>query len=165
MLTFNPDDFINERFESHPRWVVTLSDGRKVYQDDDRPGVTPNSAWIRLGIFLEKNPDLSIVDMTIGFRSHIVDVGKNAKGYFFSKSLMASAGTNEVMGFFVVGTLSEYGLRIKKYLVPEIEQVEEEVRYPLEGESLICQKDVLKNLNISLLPPPYTVQTLSILPN
>jgi hypothetical protein len=30
MLTFNPDDFINERFESQPRWVVTLSDGRKV---------------------------------------------------------------------------------------------------------------------------------------
>ena len=39
MLTFNPDDFINERFESQPRWVVTLSDGRKVYQDDDRPGL------------------------------------------------------------------------------------------------------------------------------
>ena len=166
MICFEPDDYINDRYESQTRWIATLSDGRKVYQDDDRPGLSINSAWIRLGNFLKENQELKIVGMTIGFRDHIVNVGDNADGYFFCKSAFAGTGSNITIGMYLVGTLVGHTLNVKRYQIPEIILVEEEIRNPFEaGECLICPKYVLKNLDINQLPPKSTVQTLSILPS
>lgn len=165
-LTFIPDDYINEKFETHPRWVVTLSDGRNVYQDDDRPEFEEKSAWIRLGNFLKIHDELSIIDMTIGFRSHIVRIGERADGYFFSKGIFGGIGTDQIVQFFIVGTLYSNILLVNKYILPEMEIIETEIRNPFEeGEKLICQKNVLINLDKNLLPQKSTVQTLSILPN
>lgn len=166
MLTFTPDDFINERYESESRWIVTLSDGRKVYQDDDRPGVFPNSAWVRLGTFLENTPELSIVGMSIGFRDHIIQVGDNADGYYFVKSACGSPGSEVTLGFYVVGTLSNGILSVQSWKIPEIILTYEETRNPLEaGECLICPQNVLKNIDINQLQQTSTVQTPNILQN
>ena len=168
MLTFEPDDYINEIYESHPRWIVTLSDGRKVYQDDGRPG-TQTSSWLRLRTFLDKNPEISIVSMTISFRDNILDVGNDAEGYFFVKSVLGSPNLSQrpTIEMWVVGTYNNGELRTKRYTVPEMILVEEEIRDPLKaGECLICPQSVMNRiLTNHQQHQTCIVQPLSILPS
>ena len=57
-------EYVSVYADSHPIWMVTLSNGESVYQDDNRPNIYPESAWIRLKIYCEEN-DLYITDMKI----------------------------------------------------------------------------------------------------
>ena len=42
------DPYISAYADSNPIWIVKLSNGETVYQDDGRPDVEPESAWLRL---------------------------------------------------------------------------------------------------------------------
>lgn len=151
MLCFEPDDFINDKYESETRWIITLSDGRKVYQDDERPGLSEPSTWKRLKTFLQENPELSVIGMTVGFRDNIINVGDNADGYYFCKAALGDLFSGANMGFYVCGTLKDGELHVKRRKIPELIVVEEEQRDPLTaGDCLICRKT---KLNISQLQP------------
>lgn len=167
MLCTQPDSYINDRYESEPRWIIRLSNGDMVYQDDDRPGIYPNSAWIRLRNFLQENPEIFIVGMTIGFRDNIVNVGDNAEGYFFVKSAFGTPSDTRTIGMWVVGTYNDNQLHTKRYIVPEMVLVEEEIRDPIKaGECFICQPSVMKNILSNHQPHPTSiVRPLNILPN
>lgn len=85
-LCTQPDEFLEEK----AIWIVTLSDGTKVYQDDDRPGVDEPSAWIRLGHYL-REAGLGIVGMELRFRSHVVPLPSDVPGYYFARGIKRDA--------------------------------------------------------------------------
>ena len=49
------DPYISAYADSNPIWIVKLSNGETVYQDDGRPDVEPESAWLRLKQYCEDN--------------------------------------------------------------------------------------------------------------
>lgn len=166
MLSFEQDQYIIDRYEDKVRWIVTLSDGRKVYQDDDRPGLSEPVAWKRLRTFLQENENLSIVGMTIGFRDHIINIGDNADGYYFCNAILGEITTGLNLGFYICGTLKDGILMTTMWKIPEIIPFETENRDPLKaGECLICQKNVLENLSINQLPQTFTAQPPNTLQN
>lgn len=142
MLSFVEDDYLREAYETYPRLVITLSDGRIVYSDDERPGQKAPT-WVRLRNFLEKNPEIFITKVTAGFRDNILNIGDDADGYFFVKSAFAAIDSAKTLSMWVLGTYENNILKTKRYLVPEMILVEEEIRDPLKaGECLICRQNV-----------------------
>src|SRR5688500_10269504 len=91
------NDFVSLVTDEHVpdlRWVAVLSNGETVYQDDDRPGIKPESAWIRLGNYVN-NRGLHIVALSFQFRSHVISLPENADGYYFAKGALAFWGGGE----------------------------------------------------------------------
>jgi hypothetical protein len=119
MLSFKDDEYTLNLMEGGGRWVVTLNDGNRVYQDDDRPEMNPKSAWERLGLVCEANK-LYIVDMYLQFRSHLEHLPSNADGYYFAKSIMGSFGSDKNWHFYVVGTLKNGILKVDTWKLPEL---------------------------------------------
>jgi len=122
----NPNDsFVNEQL----RWVATLSNKEKIYQDDGRPGCFPPSAWLRLKLYLQEN-NLYITGMLLQFRSHIINIGHNYQAYFFSKGVGACMmmshqdGYSSTLNYFLVGYKDNHQVYIKKYQVPELIEVD-----------------------------------------
>ena len=70
------NEYVSVYADSHPIWMVTLSNGESVYQDDYRPNVYPESAWIRLKIYCEEN-DLHITDMKIRNKGNVKSIDSN----------------------------------------------------------------------------------------
>ncbi len=118
------DGYIIELMESQTRWIVDLSNGERIYQDDDRPGVETNSAWIRLGQYVKAN-NLSIIYMRLQFRSHFINVNDGpadkVNGFFFSKSALGSPGMGRTQDYYVAGTLRNGILQTKRWQIPELE--------------------------------------------
>lgn len=146
-ITTKIDDFIRDKDSTI--WIVKLSNGLTVYQDDDREGLEP-SAWIRLGNYCRENK-VSIVEMSIKFRSHEELVGSNAEGYFFRRAILGGIGLNRKekpinRHYFLVGILKDGQVHVKKWQVPEIHLIEEDVRDPndenLVGVSLIVNPKI-----------------------
>lgn len=166
-LSFEVDEYLSEYYENNTRWIVTLSDGRKVYQDDDRPGIEPASSWIRLGEYLKKNPELKIVGMSVGFRDNFIHLANDCDGYFFVKSVLGSTNFSDNIHFFIVGTLTNGQLWTTMYAVPQMVSMTTEARNPLEAkESLICQPNILKSIAESHHPQmEYSAQTPNFLQN
>src|SRR5688500_6949137 len=105
-LCRSEDDFILEKL----RWIVTLSNGEKIYQDDDRPGEAEPKAWLRLREYVHQN-SLSITKFEIQFCSHIEEAASaNADGYFFVQAIDAVAFSGEagsVRTYYLVGTFNK----------------------------------------------------------
>lgn len=120
-VTKQEDDYIIGRFEQHTRWIANLTNGERIYQDDGRPEVEPESAWLRLKEYVHTNK-LAIRDLIIQFRSHIVQVNKEpVDGFFFRNKILGSFGNPECTNFFVVGTLKDGIVSVTSYQIPEIE--------------------------------------------
>jgi hypothetical protein len=115
-VCFEIDDFINDQDKTH--WVVDLSNGKRVYGDDGRPGLE-RVAWKRLRNYLYNN-NLYITEMFIRFRSHIESVGKSEQGYFFKRGILASAYDERQYHKFIVGTIKDGLIHAQTWLVPEI---------------------------------------------
>lgn len=124
MITTQLDSDLIERYENKPRWEVTLSDGRTVYQDDERQG---EASWKRLRLYLLDNPHLSISKMFIGVRDNTFSLPDNAEGYFFRNSILSCWGQWEKHSF-VVGTLQGSTIKVFKYELPELVLLGEEER-------------------------------------
>src|SRR5688572_26252240 len=92
MLSFSEDSWLQDRYESHTRWIATLSNGQIVYEDDDRPGISPRSAWIRLCAYCKEN-NLHVVNITLQFRSHRETAySGDGDGVFFCKGIIGHWG-------------------------------------------------------------------------
>ena len=78
------DEYLSSYSIDNTIWFVKLSNGETVYQDDGRPDVEPNSAWLRLKEYCaEKN--LRIEQMYLQYRSHVEPIGEGYDGYYFCK--------------------------------------------------------------------------------
>lgn len=134
MITTELDEYLRERAELKSRWEVTLSDGRTVYQDDERHG---RPSWLNLRDYLKLYPLLNITKMYYGFRDNIVVLPDYADGYFFRYSIIASWGEWEKHSF-ICGTLMGDTLTVQKHELPEMQFLGEEIRdIESAGESLI----------------------------
>lgn len=124
MICTKEDDFIFEK----PRWVAVLSDGTKVYQDDDRPNLEINSAWIRLKKHII-NTGLKITSLYFQFRSNLFyPFQENAKGYYFSNGVIGQLSSDYSINLFVSGEIVGNVARIKSIKVPELIVINEEDR-------------------------------------
>jgi hypothetical protein len=119
MICTTIDDYIMWYHETFASWVVTLNNGITVFQDDDRPGEYPASAWQRLRNYCELN-QLHITDMEIKFRSnkHRIDGGMD--GYFFSKGVRGTPFMPKTIQLFFVGTIHNSILNVSCWRVPEM---------------------------------------------
>lgn len=134
LITTELDEHLRERCELKSRWEVTLSDGTKVYQDDERQG---RPSWLNLKEYLTLHPTLAIAKMFMGFRDNVIILPDNAEGYFFTYGLLASWGEWEKHRF-LVGTLKDKIVTINSYELPEVGHLGEETRTLEEcGEGLI----------------------------
>jgi hypothetical protein len=128
-------------------WFVDLSNGERIWMDDDRPGVFPRSAWLRLRMYLEEvQANISI--FYIKFRSHLESpVSNNAPGYFFCHKLLANLGDDDIMKSFLIGEFDGKGVAIQEWKTPELIQTDVEYR-PLEKVRKECL--ILNNWNKSV---------------
>lgn len=111
---------INDEFlEDKTIWIVELNNGEIVYQDDDRPGIEPPNAWIRLGHYVKEH-NLRIVNMKINFRSNNFVLPSDAGGYYFAKGCGRAWGTKKTMQFYIVGVRVGDSIRCQWLRVPEL---------------------------------------------
>jgi hypothetical protein len=134
------DSYVAEFSDKNAMWVVELSDGQRIYQDDARPGLKESSAWIRLRNHCKEN-DLHITSMRLVFRSHEVTIGEEDIGYYFCKGASGTMFGDDTRHLYMAGALKENGsLIVKSWLVPELEPEASEPRDPhLAGECLIAK--------------------------
>ncbi len=117
-------------------WIVKLSNGETIFQDDYRVGLKEHSAWLRLRAYC-KEQRLHIIGMRLEFRSNKVKLPDNAEGYFFTKMAGAWIGqsTDNKYG---IGILKDGEVIIIFYLVPELISSGTDVRKKEKcGECLI----------------------------
>lgn len=129
-LCSNPND---EFIEYQPHWIVTLSDGSKIYQDDDRPGEEIPSAWVRLKEWINhsrlEGSKISIIDLHLRFRSNILNpLPKNADGYFFANKIIHFVGAKEPLKFIVLGYLEDGLIKRRTIKVPELLILQDDIK-------------------------------------
>jgi len=127
------DSYVNVYGDNNPVWIAELSNGETIYQDDDRPGVDPPSAWKRLKTYCSAN-NIHITKMSVKNRSHIENVGSGDDGYFFCKSAGAFMFGDETIHSFVVGRLNDGKLLTRRWNMPEV--IPESIEERNIGESL-----------------------------
>ncbi len=129
-LSNSEDEFITGK----THWLVVLSNGEHIYQDDDRPGISPPQAWIRLKNYVERaklNVDnIFLKQMHVQFE---VAPGK-APGYFFiNKQIKDWGSKDEGLRLFVIGWFRADGMIIAKHwLVPQLQLVDVDIRNPAD---------------------------------
>lgn len=130
------DDFVYEQV----RWLAHLSNGQTIIQDDNRPGVDPPQAWIRLGQYC-KQERVNIVNLSLQFRSHHESpLPANADGYYFINKAV-SVNYGPTIGFYIIGYLKDEQIRVQQWRIPELVCYGEEIRLPDGGLSLIRRVD------------------------
>ena len=144
-ISTEPDLYTAGLFEKGSVWVATLSDDSIVYQDDEREGIEPESAWERLGIHC-KETGLHVVDMYIQNGTNKVEIGKNCDGYYFCKGAGGFLYGGPTIHSYVCGTLEKGILRINSYNVPELSVQFSETRDPDKNNiCLITKQGVLSD--------------------
>lgn len=126
------DSWLEDYMLSNPCWIVKLSNGETVIQDDDRPNVKPRSAWERLGYYCGMN-GLYIDEMNLRFRSHIEHVGKDADGFFFCLGVFG--GLQKSFNSYLTGTLQDGILEVVKWQVPEL------IKVPFIDEKMVQRRN------------------------
>jgi hypothetical protein len=100
------DEFIAEKVH----WLVTLSNGHVVYQDDGRPGLEEPRAWFRLKKYVEAN-NLAITEFKIQFFTHVEQAAPSGcYGYYFINAVLASAFSevpDSEIKYYVIGYIND----------------------------------------------------------
>lgn len=135
------DDFTFEK----PRWIAHLSNGEKVLQDDDRPGVEPKQAWLRLKDYCGQT-GIDVVNLTLQFRSNqFAPLPANARAYFFCNRIVTAFEPTALpfsLGFHLVGYVLENKVHVQHWKIPEYTYAEDDVRNVEDSEYyLIWRKD------------------------
>lgn len=138
------DNFIRDYQEMNPHWIVWLSSGLAVYQDDGRPGFS-KSAWERLHDYCKENNDY-IVDMSFGFRDNKRSLPSKADGYFFCKGAMGCFGMKKTIQHYIVGTLKDNKLVVTRWRVPEMFEQETEQRDPEKAGICLIKRNTNQSL-------------------
>lgn len=139
MISFEEDAYIQNMYEGNTRWIVTLNDGRSVYQDDGRPGLDKESAWERLYYFCQET-GLYITGMRLQFRSHVEHLEPNKEGYFFCKSILGSPFMEKNFHYFVAGYLENGIIYTRTWKIPELIVYEEERRIPKDQDVCLIRR-------------------------
>ena len=134
------DGYVNVYADSNPIWIVTLSNNETIYQDDGRPGVTPQSAWERLGIYCEEE-GVYITSMSIKNRSHVEVVGTGGDGYYFCKGAGKFLFGDKTNHSFVVGVLENDSLRVRRWNLPEVSPDAYEDRDPGDAGIFLIKRN------------------------
>ena len=121
-------------------WMVDLSNGERIYEDDERDG-PEDKAWLRLKKYCEEN-FLKITTVWIKFRSHTEKVMDNTgKGVFFRRGVLGSlAGTTK---YYLFGLVDTTGIHVWHWRVPEL-LLEEEDDRAIEN----CEATIIWNPNV-----------------
>lgn len=137
MVCDREDDYVRELQEDRKTavwraWYSVPGDPRLklAIMDDDRPGVSPSSAWLRLTAFLAASGG-RVHDMDLQFRSHRVRVAKTAaNGYFFCKSLVCAdvLGGAPQENFYLVGALTGDRVMVERWSVPSLIHLDTQAR-------------------------------------
>jgi hypothetical protein len=130
------DDFVRDSM----RWVVLLSNGETIFEDDNRQGMDPPSAWKRLKAYCGAN-GLHVVEMWLQFRSNRVMVEpRDADGYFLVKSVYGFWGDADTHHAYIAGALVDGIVHATKWKVPELTAIEDQVReVDADSDSLIAR--------------------------
>ena len=134
-LSFQEDDSIRESVH----WIVGLSDGSNVYQDDHS---NENVTWKRLREYLS-NTGLHIVSFRIKFFSHIEEVAPpNKDGYFFVNKVSAVMfeRSKRISNYYVVGYVDGDKIHTIDWLVPEIIPTGKNIRDIIENDPSLIMK-------------------------
>lgn len=138
-----------EEIRSRPYWVVSLSNGKQVFQcDEDEQGNFVNS-WRELKSYVEANL-LDITDFWLRFRDHSEEIAVGKDGHFFVYSVLAEAFSGVNRYFYNCGYLENEKVFTKKWLIPEVLSLEEEIRETDSGgmkELLILNQNVQEFFN------------------
>ena len=126
-VSTSKDKWLINRAEQQTIWIVKLSNGETVFQDDDRQGLAEPSAWTRLQAYCEIN-NLHIVDFTIRFRTNKISLPSNKDGYFFCKGALSQWGAQKTEKQYVVGYVEDGIVHITKYYVPALLYWSDETR-------------------------------------
>ena len=155
------DEYLSSYSIDNTIWFVKLSNGETVYQDDGRPDVEPNSAWLRLKEYCaEKN--LRIEEMYLQFRSHVEPIGTGHDGYYFCKGASGFLFSEETLHSFVVGTLSGDTLSIRHYKTPELTVLQTDTRTKLGNEECLIEKPIVQGGAVTCrLATPYKIAALN----
>ena len=114
------DSYVNVYADSNPIWIAKLSNGETIYQDDGRPDVYPESAWLRLKAYCEDN-DLSIDSINVKNRSIQKQIDSNSEFYTFCKGVGALMfGGGESNHSFLFGCVKNGVYRVTKVNLPEM---------------------------------------------
>ena len=81
--------------------MVDLSSGETIFQDDNRDGCDPSSAWLRLSEYVKENK-LSINCMRLRYWDHMVFLPDSADGYYFSKGASFDSVSGVAGNFYSV---------------------------------------------------------------
>jgi len=139
-----PDLWTAQLIERQTVWTAILSNGETIYQDDEREGVEPESAWLRLGMYCREN-NIHIVSFTLQNGTNTVRLDEGEDGYFFCKGANGYLFTSnqETFQSYIVGTLNGDILRVTNYNIPELIAQYSENRDPDEaGDCLIRKQGV-----------------------
>lgn len=110
-------------------WCADLSNGIKIFQDDDRKYVSPTSAWIRLKTFLTENKDIKIECFRFIFGTHIIKAADSCPVYFYSRGILKDLQGPKSVGFHVFGSsFDKKEIKTVSYSIPELEIIKEDVR-------------------------------------
>lgn len=141
-LSKEEDDWLRERYESEVRWIATLSNGERIIQDDYRPDVLPQSAWLRLKKYCELN-SVNIESMYLQFRSHIEHVPAGKQGYYFCRAVLGEWGAPKSFNMYNVGVVHDNGdVEVTKWRTPELIPIGSEIRTIEECKDLLICKYV-----------------------
>lgn len=137
------DSWLQEKYEFEPYWSVTLSNSENVWQDDDRDGSDPVSAWQRLQLYCQN--DIYITQMCLHFRKKTIQVGLNCDGFFFVKSARGYLLSDTTHYFYLAGVIYKNQVHLKKYQCPDLVEVAEEIRSIEESSTCLIIKP---NINL-----------------
>ena len=139
MVSFELDDFIRDKDKTY--WSALLSDGRWVYQDDDRPGEAEPRAWVRLQQFCNDN-DLFVTQMKIRFRSHEETVPSSTEGYFCRNRVLScfSDSKSKTFAGYSLGPIINGKIHVETWNVPEIIRCELE---PVDIRDIAGNEDAI----------------------
>jgi len=101
-------------------WIVDLSNGITVYQDDDRSG-KEKVAWKRLRKYCDSE-NVDIINMRLKFRSHTVpiDSGDDIDGYYFAYGAHKEFDEEITRQHYVCGFCQQGIINCCWYSTPEL---------------------------------------------
>ncbi|NDA64586.1 MAG: hypothetical protein EBX50_21535 [Chitinophagia bacterium] len=125
-------------------YEVDLSNGLKIYSDDNRPGLEEPSTWIRLQEYITRE-QVDITGFRIRFRSNVQHIGYGADGYYFAHASLSHFGDSKSLDYYVVGTLKNHELKVKRFEKPALINMQEDVRNWKEAKQcLIINPSIIR---------------------
>lgn len=142
-LSSEIDDYLLDHYDSNACFEVDLSNGFTIYSDDNRPGRTEPSCWIRLANYI-KESQVDIIGYRVRFRSNVQHIAYNADGYYFAHAVLGSFGSSECIEYYSAGYLKDGILKVKRFQKPALNiHTEEERNWKDSKQCLIINPSII----------------------